>query len=260
MAAKSTRVALITGSTSGIGLGIAEKFAQNGISVMLHGLEENGAETASALAKRFGVKTSVSSANLLDLASLREMVDEAQTAFGRVDFLICNAGIQHVAPIEDFPDEKWNAILAVNLSSAFFLAKALWAGMKARGFGRIVNIASIHGLRASEFKTAYVAAKHGLIGLTKVLALEGAPFGITANAICPGYVKTPLVERQIRDQATAHGISEADVPAKILLKKQPIKEFVSVDSIAEMALMLVSEKSSAISGTSFVLDGAWSAQ
>lgn len=201
-----------------------------------------------------------SPANMLDPAALRKMVSDAQSAFGGVDVLINNAGIQHVSPVEDFPEEKWDAIIGINLTSAFHLSKAVWSMMKKNKRGRIINIASAHGLVASEFKSAYVASKHGLLGLTKTLALEGAPFNITCNAICPGYVKTPLVEKQIADQAKAHGLSEQEVVSKVMLLKQAVKEFVSVETLGQVALMLASDGASSITDTAVPVDGGWSAQ
>ena len=252
--------AIITGGTSGIGLGLAREFAKNGYNLLINGLEKNGNEIASSLAKEFNTQVIFSDANLLDPQQIYAMVDQAMEAFGSIQVLINNAGIQFVSPIEEFPDDKWNAILGINLSSAFYASKAVWKGMKAQGFGRIINISSAHGLRASEFKSAYVAAKHGITGLTKVLALEGAPFGITCNAICPGYVRTPLVEGQIADQAKVHGMSEDEVIEKVMLKKQAIKSFVSIEDLAAMALYLASENAKTVTGTSMPMDGGWSAQ
>lgn len=252
--------ALITGGTSGIGLGIARHFASNGYNLLVNGLEKNGADIAQSLAAEHGVKVVFSDANLMHPNQIRDMVQQAEQELGQVDVLVNNAGIQHVAPVDEFPEEKWDAILAINLSSSFHTSKAVWKGMKDRKFGRIINIASAHALRASEFKAAYVAAKHGIAGLTKVLALEGAPYNITCNAICPGYVRTPLVEAQISDQAKAHQMSEADVIEKVMLKKQPVKQFVDVCAIAQLALLLASPMSSQLTGTMMPIDGGWSAQ
>lgn len=255
------RTALITGSTSGIGLGIAREFAKTKqYNIVLNGLEANGQEIADNLAKEFGIKTMFSGANMLKPEELRDMVDTANAKFGQVDVLINNAGIQFVSPIEDFPDEKWNAIIGINLTSAFYLSKAVWNGMKERKFGRIINIASAHGLVASEFKSAYVASKHGIVGFTKTLALEGAPFNITVNAICPGYVKTPLVEKQIADQAKAHNLSEADVVSKVMLYKQAVKDFVSLETLGQTALLMASEHASTLTGIAMPVDGGWNAQ
>ena len=254
------KTAIITGSTSGIGLGLAQAFAANGYNLVFNGLEKNGAEIAAEVAKENGIEAFFSPANMLKPEMVREMVTLAEARFGQVDVLINNAGVQHVAPIDEFPEAKWDLIIGVNLSSAFHTSKAVWPGMKKRGFGRIINIASVHGLRASEYKAAYVAAKHGIIGLTKVLALEGAPLGITCNAICPGYVRTPLVEGQIEDQARSHGMSEKEVVEKVMLRKQAVKDFVPIELLGEMALLLASEEAKTLTGTTQVIDGGWSAQ
>lgn len=251
---------LITGSTSGIGLGIAKHFAKANYNVVFNGLEENGAEIAANVAKEYGVQTMFSNANMLDPEQIKQMIDEAKQKFGTIDVLINNAGIQYVAPIDEFPAAKWNAIIGINLSSAFHTSQAVWEGMKNQKFGRIINIASAHGLRASEFKSAYVAAKHGIVGLTKVLGLEGAPYNITANAICPGYVKTPLVEKQIADQAKTHKMSEDEVVEKVMLKKQAVKDFVTIEALAGMALFLASKEASTFTGTTVPIDGGWTAQ
>lgn len=254
------KTALITGSTSGIGLGIAESFAKSGYHLCFNGLEKNGAEIAAELGEKYGVQTIFSPANLLSPEAISEMVKLAEDTFGKVDVLVNNAGVQYVAPIDEFPIEKWNLIIGVNMSAVFHTSKAVWPGMKARGFGRIINITSAHGLRASEFKSAYVTSKHGVTGLTKVLALEGAPLGITCNAICPGYVKTPLVEGQIKDQAKAHNMSEEEVIQKVMLHKQAIKDFVKVESIGALALFLASEAAATVTGVSIPIDGGWTSQ
>jgi 3-hydroxybutyrate dehydrogenase len=255
------KTVLITGSTSGIGLGIAKEFAKTKqYNIIFNGLEANGSEIAAQTGREAGINVMFSGANMLKPEDLRSMVSEGIARFGKIDVLINNAGIQHVSPIEEFPDDKWNAIIAINLSSAFYLSKAVWPGMKERKFGRIINIASAHGLVASEFKSAYVASKHGIVGFTKTLGLEGAPFNITCNAICPGYVKTPLVEKQIADQAKAHHLSESDVVNKVMLLKQAVKEFVSVETLGQMALLLASEQSNTITGTAIPIDGGWNAQ
>ncbi len=251
---------LITGSTSGVGLGIAKEFAKAGYSIIFNGLESNGEAIAKEIGKKYKVNTYFSPANMLIPSEISAMVDEGMSKFGSIDVLINNAGIQYVSQIEDFPSEKWNDIIGVNLTAAFYTSKAVWKAMKEKKKGRIINIASVHGLAASEYKAAYVASKHGLVGLTKVLALEGAPFGITANAICPGYVKTPLVEKQISEQSKAHNISEKDVINKIMLTKHPIKEFVCCESIGALALFLASDTASMITGTAMPIDGGWSAQ
>ena len=254
------RVVLITGSTSGIGLGIAKAFAQQGDTVIFNGLEKDGEEIAGNLAAQYKIDHWFSPANMLEPAALREMVRKAQEKFGNIDVLINNAGIQHVSPIEEFPEEKWDQIIAINLTSAFHLTKAVWPKMKEQKFGRIINIASAHGLFASEFKSAYVSAKHGIVGFTKTAALEGAPYGITCNAICPGYVKTPLVEKQIEDQSRVHQLPQNEVIAKVILAKQAIKQFVPIETIAALSIFLASEIAATITGIAIPADGGWSAQ
>lgn len=260
MAATERPSAIITGSTSGIGLGLAEEFAKADYNLVLNGLEDNGKEIAQEVGSKYGVDTFFSNANMLEPEQIKAMVKEAESRYGKVDVLINNAGVQYVSPIDEFPEQRWDLIIGVNLSSAFHTAKAVWPGMKERGFGRIINIASAHGLRASEFKSAYVAAKHGMVGLSKVLGLEGAPCGITCNAICPGYVRTPLVEKQIKDQAKSHGISEEEVVEKVMLKKQAVKEFVTIELLAQVALMLASETASTITGSAIPVEAGWTAQ
>ncbi|MEN9446668.1 MAG: hypothetical protein RL728_1181, partial [Bacteroidota bacterium] len=224
------------------------------------GLEPNGPEIASQIGEEYGVKTAFYGADLSNSVSIQDMVSYALDHFGKIDVLINNAGIQYVSPIEDFPIEKWDAIIAVNLSAVFHTSKSVWESMKKNKFGRIINIASAHGLVASEFKVAYVSAKHAVVGMTKVLGLEGAPYGITVNAICPGYVKTPLVEKQIAEQAKAHGISEDEVVSKIMLQKHAIKEFVTPETLGKLALFLASEEASTMTGTALPVDGGWTAQ
>lgn len=252
--------AIITGSTSGIGLGIAEAFAKSGFNVMLNGIEKpEQVEAERARLEGYGVKVLYSPANMMKPEEIRAMAKEAEEAFGGVDVIVNNAGIQNVAPIDEFPEEKWDAIIAINLNSAFHLTKAVLPGMKSRGWGRIINIASAHGLVASPFKSAYVAAKHGIIGMTKTVALEVAEKGITANAICPGYVLTPLVEKQIPDTAKARGITEEEVVRDVLLAAQPTKKFATVEQLGALALFLTTEGADSITGTALPVDGGWTA-
>ena len=254
--------AVVTGSTSGIGLGIAEAFAQNGMNVMLNGFgDANEIEAIRAkLENENNVKVLYSGADMSKPEQIRAMVDEARAAFGQIDVVVNNAGIQRVAKLEEFPEDKFDAIIAINMSSAFHTTKAVIGEMKERGFGRIINVASAHGLVASPFKSAYVMAKHGVVGLTKVTALEGAEFGVTCNAICPGYVRTPLVERQIPDTAKERGITEEEVVRDVLLHAQPTKRFVEVEEVGELALFLCSKAAGSITGTSLPIDGGWVAQ
>lgn len=251
--------AIVTGSTSGIGLGIARAFAAQGADVMLNGFGDAGQIEAlrANLEKEFGVRVAYSGADMGDPAAIRDLVGTARSAFGKIDIVVNNAGIQHVAPLEVFPEAKWNAILAINLSSAFHLIRSVLPEMKERRWGRIINVASAHGLTASPYKSAYVAAKHGLIGLSKTVALETAEFGITSNTVCPGYVKTPLVEQQIADQAEAHGISPENVVRDVLLSHQARKEFVQVDELAALAVFLCSDAAASMTGTALAMDGGW---
>lgn len=254
------KTALITGSTSGIGLATAKVFAAKGYNIVFNGLEENGAEIAASVAEEYGVGYLFSPANMMQPEAIRGLAKEALDKFGTVEVLINNAGIQFVSPIEDFPEDKWDAIIAINLTAAFHLTKAILPSMKAHKFGRVVNISSAHGLIASPFKSAYVAAKHGIIGFTKVLALEGGEFGITANAICPGYVHTPIVDKQIPDQMKAHNMTREEVIEKVFLAEHAIKDFISVDTIAQTILYLAdSEAAATITGIAMPLDAGWTA-
>jgi len=254
------KTALITGSTSGIGLATAKAFAAKGYNIVFNGLEENGAEIAASVAKEHGIDYLFSPANMLHPEEIRQLAQAALDKFDNVDVLVNNAGIQFVSPIEDFPEDKWDAIIAINLTAAFHLTKAVLPNMKARRSGRIINISSAHGLIASPFKSAYVAAKHGIIGLTKVTALEGGEFGITANAICPGYVHTPIVDKQIPDQMKAHNMTREEVIEKVFLAEHAIKEFIDVDTIAESILFLADSAAAAtITGISLPLDAGWTA-
>lgn len=254
--------AIVTGSTSGIGLGIAKAFAESGINVMLNGFGDPAEieETRAGLTERNSVKVSYSGADMTKPEEIEEMVKQAESEFGQVDIVVNNAGIQHVAPVEEFPTAKWDAILAINLSSAFHTTRLTLAAMKERGWGRIINVASAHGLVASPFKSAYVAAKHGMLGLTKTVALEAAQFGVTANAICPGYVLTPLVEKQIPDTAKARGISEDEVINDVMLGGQPTKKFVTTQQLGALAVFLCSDEAASITGTALPVDGGWTAQ
>jgi len=255
-------VALVTGSTSGIGLGIARSLAGEGADIVLNGLgvETEIETTRRQLADEFGVRAIYQGADMRGPDAIAAMVREAETQFGKVDILVNNAGIQHVAPVEEFPAEKWHAILAINLSSAFFAIQAALPGMRSRGHGRIVNIASAHGLVASPFKAAYVAAKHGVLGLTKTVALETAEAGITCNAVCPGYVWTPLVEQQIEGQAKSHGLRREQVIRDVLLAKQPNKRFATVEEIGALVAFLAGDAAASITGAALPVDGGWTAQ
>lgn len=251
---------LITGSTSGIGLATAKAFAARGYNIVFNGLEENGAEIAASVAREFGVDYLFSPANLLQPSEIREMVSDAYEKFGAIEVVMNNAGIQYVSPLENFPEEKWDAIVQIVLSAAFHVSKAVWPKMKEQKFGRIINLASAHGLIASPFKSAYVSAKHGILGLTKTLALEGAEFGITVNAVCPGYVLTPIVEKQIPDQMKVHNMTREEVIKNVMLKEQAIKDFVSAESVAETVFFLADGAASAfITGIALPIDGGWSA-
>ena len=253
---------IVTGSTSGIGLGIASAFAAQGCNVMLNGFGDavQIEKVRAGLAADRKVIVLYSSADMAKPLEVVAMVDQVARRFGSVDVLVNNAGIQHVAPVEEFPVEKWDQILAINLSSAFHAIRTALPGMKSRNWGRIINVASAHGLVASPFKSAYVAAKHGVVGLTKSVALETAGKGITCNAICPGYVLTPLVEKQIEDQSKARNISREDAISKVILEHQPSKEFVKVDEVAALAVFLAGEAAASITGAAYSIDGGWTAQ
>jgi 3-hydroxybutyrate dehydrogenase len=256
------RTVVVTGSTSGIGLGIVRAFAAEGASVMMNGLGEPGAIEAllAGLTKDFGVRALFHPADMARPAEIAELVLTAEREFGAVDILVNNAGIQHVAAVEEFPIDRWDAILAINLSSAFHATRAALPGMKRRGWGRVINIASIHGLVASPYKSAYVAAKHGVVGFTKCVALEVAELGITVNAICPGYVWTPIVERQLDDQVRVHGMPREKVISDIMLGPQPTKKFIRIEDVARVALNLADESAAQINGTTITIDGGWTAR
>ena len=255
------KTALVTGSTSGIGLGIAQRLAAEGANLVLNGFGAR-AEIERILAElktKHRVTVTYDPADMTKPKAIAEMLQNAIDKFGAVDVLVNNAGIQHVAPVDEFPLDKWDAIIAINLSSAFHTVRAALPAMKARGWGRIVNIASAHALVASPFKSAYVSAKHGIAGFTKTVALEVAEQGITVNAICPGYVLTPLVEKQIPDTAKARGISEEAVKRDVLLAAQPTKKFVGVDEIAGLTAFLCSDAAASITGAILSIDGGWTA-
>jgi 3-hydroxybutyrate dehydrogenase len=255
------KVSLVTGSTSGIGLGIARALAGSGSAIVLNGFgkPDEIAATRWQLADQCGVQVQYSAADMSKAEAIEAMIAGILTSFGRLDIVVNNAGIQHVAPIADFPVEKWQAILAINLSSAFHTTRCALPAMRSHGWGRVINIASAHGLVASPFKCAYVAAKHGLIGLTKVTALETAEEGITCNAICPGYVFTPLVEAQIEAQAKAHNIPREQVVREVLLAQQPNKKFATVEEMGAVAVFLASDAAASITGAALPVDGGWTA-
>ncbi|WP_084399308.1 3-hydroxybutyrate dehydrogenase [Henriciella aquimarina] len=256
------KTALVTGSTSGIGKAIAEAFAAEGANIVLNGLVKPGEDEAlvADFEKRFDVKVGFSGADLTDPDAIEGLIGYATRDFGGVDILVNNAGVQHVAPIEDFPVAKWDLIIALNLSAAFHTTRMVMGPMKEKGWGRIINTASAHALVASPYKAAYVAAKHGIAGLTKVVALEGAEQGVRCNAICPGYVHTPLVDAQITDTAKARGISEDEVVKDVILHAQPTKEFVTAEQVGGMAVFLTSPSADQINGALMQMDGGWVAQ
>lgn len=252
------KTALITGSTSGIGLGLAQGFADEGMNIVINGFgEAGGIEAERKNLEARGVRCLYHGANMTKPDEIADLIKTAQKEFGNIDVLVNNAGIQHVSPIEDFPPEKWEAIISINLSAAFYTLHHTIPLMKKQGWGRVINIASAHALVASPFKSAYVAAKHGIAGLTKAVALEVAENNITVNAICPGYVKTPLVDGQIADTAKARNITEEDVVRDVLLKAQWTKKFVGVEQISAFAKFLCSEEAANITGACLPIDGGW---
>jgi 3-hydroxybutyrate dehydrogenase len=254
--------AIVTGSTSGIGLGIATALAAQGCGIMLNGFGDKAQIEAQRreLAEKHGVKVGYSAADMTKPAEIRQMVADATSQLGSADILVNNAGIQHVAPVDQFPEDKWDAIIAINLSAAFHASKAALPGMKQRGWGRIINISSAHGLVASEFKVAYVSAKHGLIGLTKTIAIEVANDGITCNAICPGWVLTPLVQKQVEARAKETGTSVEEAKKELLREKQPMLAFTTPEQIGELASFLCSNAASTMTGGAVSIDGGWVAQ
>ena len=253
----SGKLAIVTGSNSGIGLGCARELARAGADVVLNSFTDSAEDhkLAADLGKEFGVTARYIKADMSKGAECRALVEQA----GRCDILVNNAGIQFVSPVEEFPTEKWDAILAINLSSAFHTTAAALPGMRKKGWGRIVNVASAHGLTASPFKSAYVAAKHGVVGLTKTVALEAAGQGITCNAICPGYVLTPLVEAQIPDQMKVHNMDRETVIREVMLQRQPSRQFATVEEIGGTAVFLCSDAAAQITGTTISVDGGWTA-
>ncbi len=253
---------LVTGSTSGIGKGIAISLAQSGCNVMLNGFgDANEIESFRAgLAAETGVKVAYNGADLTDVEAIENLFRSFSDIFGDVHGVVNNAGVQHVAPVEDFPVSNWDLIIALNLTASFHTSRLCFKQMKERGWGRIINIASAHGLTASPYKSAYVTAKHGILGLTKTLALEGAEHGVRVNAICPGYVRTPLVENQIADTAKARNMDEEDVIKDVMLERQPTKEFTSVEEIGRMVCFLMSDAATSINGSDIKMEGGWVAQ
>ena len=256
------KTALVTGSTSGIGLGMARALAEQGAHVMLNGFGEIEAAKAevSQAGQAHGVRVSYHGADMTKPAEIEAMVRACEAEFGALDILVNNAGIQHVAPVDDFPAEKWDAIIAINLSSAFHTTRLALPGMKARGWGRIINVASVHGLVASANKSAYVASKHGIIGFTKAVALETATTPVTVNAICPGWVLTPLVQKQVDARAQADGVSNDEAKRRLLAEKEPSQQFTTPEELAAMAVFMCSPAANNLRGTAINMDGGWVAQ
>ncbi len=256
------KTALVTGSTSGIGQGILSAFAGAGCHIVMNGFgDEKEIETnRMRLQEEHGIRVLYSSADMSKPESIEAMVRQAETESGGIDILVNCAGIQFVSPVDEFPPDKWEAVIAINLSSAFYTIRGALPKMKEKKWGRIINIASAHGLVASPFKSAYVAAKHGMVGLTKTVALEIAEQGITCNAICPGFVKTPLVDNQIADQARAHKMDEQTVIRDVILASQPTKKFVGIEEINALALLLASDQAASINGSALAIDGGWTAR
>ncbi|MFN3623998.1 MAG: 3-hydroxybutyrate dehydrogenase [Hyphomicrobium sp.] len=258
----SGRTAVVTGSTSGIGLGIAQALAARGVNILLNGFGERSEidRIVAELTGMYGIGVEYSGADMSKPLDIARMIELANAKFGAVDILVNNAGIQHVEAVETFPIEKWNAILGINLSAAFHATRAVVPGMRQRGFGRIVNVASAHALVASPFKSAYVSAKHGIVGFTKTIALETAEDGITVNAICPGYVLTPLVQKQIPETAKARGLTEEQVVRDVLLHAQPTRQFVTTEEVGALAVFLCSHAARSITGAAIPIEGGWTAQ
>lgn len=256
------RTAVVTGSTSGIGLAIAHALAAQGCGLMLNGFGETAAieRLRRELADRHGVRVAYHGADMSRPDDCAQLVRAAEDQLGGCDILVNNAGIQHVAPVDEFPADRWDAIIAINLSAVFHTTKAALPGMKRRGWGRVINIASVHGLVASVNKVAYIAAKHGVVGMTKVVALENAALGITCNAICPGWTKTPLVQQQIDTRAAAQGLTEEEASRQLLAEKQPSLKFNSLEQLAATAVFLCSPAADNITGISLPVDGGWTAQ
>jgi 3-hydroxybutyrate dehydrogenase len=256
------KVAVVTGSTSGIGLGIARALAGQGADIMMNGFGDAAEieKLKTGIAAEFGVKTAYNGADLSKAAECKALIEAATKELGKVDILVNNAGIQFVAPIQDFPDDKWEQVIAINLSAAFYTTKTVMPQLRERNWGRIINIASVHGLVASINKVAYIAAKHGIVGMTKTVALETAETGITCNAICPGWVLTPLVQKQIDAWAERENISNAEAGRRLLTEKQPSKQFVTPAQLGDLAVFMCSDAASNLRGASINMDGGWYAQ